>query len=51
VKREKYTDELVEQVLEILIDFIKEVLGERNDDFSEDISSNSRHLGSSSQQP
>ena len=35
VKREKYTEDVVEQILDFLIEFIKEVLGEK-DDFDSD---------------
>lgn len=35
VKREKYSEEIVEGVLDFMIEFIREVLGERDDYYSE----------------
>jgi hypothetical protein len=35
VKREKYPDHIVNMTLEFLVEFVKEVLGERSDDSSE----------------
>lgn len=46
VKREKYTEEVNESLLQFFIEFIKEVIGERNEASSE--SSNQRfrkHIG------
>ena len=35
VKREKYSEEIVDGVLDFMIEFIKEVLGEKDDYYSE----------------
>lgn len=45
VKREKYAEEIVERVLEVALELIKEVLGEREEEESE--SSKSMLRGSS----
>ena len=52
VKREKYPEDIVNQVLEFFVEFVKEVLGEKLDDSSEDMSKSntSRNLRSSSNQ-
>jgi hypothetical protein len=35
VKREKYSEDTVENILDFMIDFIKEVLGQKDDYYSE----------------
>lgn len=49
MKREKYSDDLVNQVLDFVLDFIKEMLGEKphNDDSSERSNNTSSRMKSS----
>jgi hypothetical protein len=37
VKRERYSEDIVDGILDYFIEFIKEVLGERNDDYYSEI--------------